>query len=108
MPHNYYIQTLLRSGALGLVVFLATFYLVLTRLFRGFMSHQGVMMPVVPIYVITLCLLLYFIPYGADPLQGLYVGFAISYLVSFRAGEESSLAGDLGTDAASPRRQQPA
>jgi hypothetical protein len=79
MPHNYYIQTLLRSGLLGLSVFVAIYYLLISSLYR-MVRRSGPSAPycAVPILILLATQLIYFLPYGAEPFQALFIGCGIA------------------------------
>ncbi|WP_269523423.1 O-antigen ligase family protein [Coraliomargarita parva] len=77
-PHNYYIQTLLRGGVVGLGLLLV--------MYCRFLRLRRADMPANPVYssaskalfVTALCQLVYYLPYDADTAQAVFLGLAIS------------------------------
>lgn len=91
-PHNYYVQLLLRTGAVGLLAFLAfTVYL-----FRGAIRLAGGPYDPLTGYAmlgVTMSFALYNIPYSPIYTQGLFMGVILSLILQFQhqpvAREES-------------------
>lgn len=79
MPHNYFIQTLLRSGVIGLLAFMCMYYHLIVSLFRSLRREDfGSLSPTAPLFIIITTQLVYFLPYGAEPLQAMFIGCAIA------------------------------
>lgn len=76
-PHNYFVQTLLRTGLIGLFALVTTYVLALRWLGRaGGWAHSDV--PVSAIIALLIGQLLYFIPYSPHYEQGIILGMALS------------------------------
>ena len=76
-PHNYFVQTLLRSGLAGLFALVSTYVLALRWLRRdGGLEHPDV--PASALVALLASQLLYFIPYSPHYEQGIILGMALS------------------------------
>ncbi len=79
-PHNFYVQTLLRGGALGLLALIALYGI----LFRGLLQHAKKDEAAHPILlcmaVIIASQLVYYLVYGSDYIQAIFLGSAIAWL----------------------------
>ncbi|MFZ0257216.1 MAG: O-antigen ligase family protein [Gammaproteobacteria bacterium] len=76
-PHNYYIETLLRTGLLGLTAFLAVFGRTLVRLYRGTARDMdSVYAPL--LFAMMLSQLVYYVAYGIEPEHSVILGIAVS------------------------------
>ncbi len=79
-PHNFYIQLLLRVGAIGLLLFLWVHYYLRRRVREGLSSSPtGTTLQAVLLATLV-ANLLYFIPYQGFYLQGAFYGVLIGYL----------------------------
>ncbi len=77
IPHNYYLSTLLRGGIIGLLAFLTLHF----RLLRLLASESGETKPglyALCYFVILVTQMIYYVPYSADFIQGLFLGGAIA------------------------------
>jgi O-antigen ligase len=79
-PHNFYLQTLLRSGLIGLGAFLALHGMVIRKLM--YCARRNVSLSAVSLCIAVLILaqLVYYIPYGSDYIQAILLGSAISWI----------------------------
>ncbi len=83
-PHNFYLQTLLRSGVPGLALLLATYLLTLSRLLR---DRDDVTTPDLPprlLVVLLVSQLVFMAPYRLPYEQAIWLGLAISVAASLR------------------------
>jgi len=80
MPHNYYVQTLLRSGAIGLVFLLLLYWRLLRATIRESRREGAGAVMAMALAMILVSQLLYYIPYRADPIQAVFIGCAIGML----------------------------
>lgn len=83
-PHNFYIQLLLRIGALGLLLLLWVHFALRDRV-RGMAASAPGGLPSVPLTLLLAVLaasLLYYIPYQGFYLQGAFYGVLIGYLAT--------------------------
>jgi len=76
-PHNYYVQTLLRTGLFGLVALLSTYFIALRWLKReeNFIHSE---VPASVFFALLVAQLLYYIPYSPHYVQTIILGFALS------------------------------
>lgn len=91
-PHNYYIQTLLRTGLLGLAALLAVFGRTLVQLRRAMYRESGGIYHAL-LFAMMVTQLVYYLPYGVHPEHGIILGIAIS-LARFGSVSEISRAED--------------
>lgn len=77
-PHNYYLQTLLRTGIPGLALLLATYLLTLSRLLRSRVGTTESDLPPRLIAVVLVTQLVFMVPYGLPYEQAIWIGLAIS------------------------------
>jgi O-antigen ligase len=83
-PHNFYLQTLLRSGVPGLALLLAAYLVTLSRLLR---DRSGVTTPDLPprlLVVLLVSQLVFMVPYRLPYEQAIWLGLAISVAASLR------------------------
>lgn len=79
--HNMYVQTLYNTGLLGLAALLATFAFATGGLYRlNRTSEAGVGGQV--LLVLLAMQVVYYVPYGADYLQSLLLGMAVSFVAT--------------------------
>ncbi|MCL4472139.1 MAG: O-antigen ligase family protein [Gammaproteobacteria bacterium] len=78
--HNYYIQTLLRTGFLGLGLFLAGALWVMSGLFK-LRADPEYGNAARALFVLLAAQLAYYVPYGADYLQAMLFGIAASFVM---------------------------
>lgn len=80
-PHNFYIQLLLRLGAIGVLLFLWVHFILRSRVRRIAADSPGSTLLAVLLAVLT-ANLLYYIPYQGFYLQGAFYGVLIGYLAT--------------------------
>ena len=83
-PHNFYVETFLRSGILGLALFLATYLITLSRLLR---DKGGAGQPELPprlLFVLLVPQLVFMVSYRLPFEQGIWLGLAIGMAASLR------------------------
>jgi hypothetical protein len=78
--HNMYVQTLYNMGALGLAALLMTFSFAVKGLYRLNRHDEDINAQV--LLVINAMQLAYYVPYGTDYLQGLFLGVSLSYVAT--------------------------
>jgi uncharacterized MnhB-related membrane protein len=85
-PHNFYLETLLRVGVLGLLLLLTVYVLALrnTAANRTVVSSTGGLLSPTVINVIVAAQLLYYITYTPDLAQALFVGVGCAAVVRLR------------------------
>lgn len=81
-PHNFYVQTLLRAGALGLAALLYFYAVSVTRLRRFKAFAQGKSLFARLMYVLLLTQLVYFLAYAPSYEQGVLLGIAASLVTA--------------------------
>lgn len=91
-PHNFYIQLLLRIGAVGVLLFLWVHFVLRNRVRKIAVDSSGSTLLTVLLAVLA-ANLLYFIPYQGFYLQGAFYGVLMGYLAT------SSPATDANTNA---------
>ena len=79
-PHNYYIEVLLRGGAVGLCLFVGIYGLVLTTLMRQTESNQLGYTRM--LWVLLAVQLIFSITYTPNYLQAMLLGMALGTLMS--------------------------
>jgi len=79
-PHNFYIQVLLRSGTIGLVVFLALHYSLMRKLYRMARMEADTRFVSLCLLVILFGQCVFFIPYGFNAVSAMFLGFSIAGL----------------------------
>jgi nitrate reductase gamma subunit len=89
-PHNYYIQTLLRTGAVGLAALLGTYVLVMRRL--GRLSLRGLGRHGDMFWVLLAVQLVFDIAYGLPWSQSIILGMAMALSVQYGAGRSTQTA----------------
>lgn len=80
-PHNFYIQLLLRLGALGVLLFLWVHFILRSRVQKFAAVSAGSTLHTVLLAVLA-ANLLYYIPYQGFYLQGVFYGVLIGYLAT--------------------------
>lgn len=80
-PHNFYIQLLLRLGAIGVLLFLWAHFILRGRVRRIAVDSVAGTLPPVLLAVLA-ANLLYYIPYQGFYLQGAFYGVLIGYLAT--------------------------
>lgn len=81
-PHNFYVQTFLRAGALGLAALLYFYAVSIARLrrFKAFSQGKGLFARLM--YVLLLTQLVYFLAYAPDYEQGVLLGIAAGLVMA--------------------------
>ena len=80
-PHNFYVQLLLRIGAIGVLLLLWVHFSLRSRLLR--VASRGANETLYTVFLaIMVANLLYFIPYQGFYLQGAFYGMLIGYLAT--------------------------
>lgn len=82
--HNMYVQTLFNTGLLGLTGFVATLVAVLRGLRRRIADDPSQGLPVL-LFMLTVTMAVYYVPYGVTYLQGLWLGLAVACVATSRA-----------------------
>lgn len=77
IPHNYYISLILRGGVIGVIAFLAL-YAALARLFLRELRRGGSSTYATCFLVILVTQVIYYVPYSADMIQGVFLGAGIA------------------------------
>ena len=79
-PHNLYVQTLLRAGALGLLAFVALHGMLLRGLLRRAKRDAAARPFLLCMAVLLASQLVYYLVYGSDYIQAIFLGSAIGWL----------------------------
>jgi len=79
-PHNLYVQTLLRGGALGLLAFVALHGMLLRGLLRRAKLDAAARPFLLCMAVLLASQLVYYLVYGSDYIQAIFLGSAIGWL----------------------------
>jgi len=79
-PHNFYLQTFLRGGVLGFLAFLALHIMLLKKMcFRARVDPE--LRPfLLCLTVLIASQMIYYIPYGSDYIQAIFLGSGIAWL----------------------------
>jgi hypothetical protein len=78
-PHNFYIQMLLRVGLIGLMAALAAYLYATRRLWVGRLQEATTgFAGYLPLAAVLVSSLVFFYPYGAHFVQGLFLGLALA------------------------------
>ena len=79
-PHNFYVQTFLRGGVIGFFAFLALHFMILRKLF----SRARIDLEYRPVFLCLIIIIasqmIYYIPYGSDYVQAIFLGAGIAWL----------------------------
>ena len=78
MPHNYYVMMLLRSGIIGLISFIAFYFMVLSKLFLNIKKYSEDKLFYTMFFMLIIGELAFYIPYGAHEVDGIILGVAAS------------------------------
>lgn len=81
-PHNGYVQVAVRTGLVGALLLFGTYLAVLVGLARGGRTEDGLL------FVFTVGVLIYFIPYSASAFSGVLLGVAVAWRVQHSARPE--------------------
>jgi hypothetical protein len=91
-PHNFYVQTLLRTGVAGLLLFLLFYWALGSRLVREGLSGSVLSSAEFALWsVLFMSQLLYYLTYPPSPEQGTVVGCIVAMLVQKRARPRSQV-----------------
>jgi O-antigen ligase len=82
-PHNFYVQTLLRGGGIGILTFLTLYFMLLCKLFYRAKIDREVRPILLCLIVLLTTQLIYYIPYGFDYVQAIFLGAGIAWLRNF-------------------------
>jgi len=92
-PHNFYIQTLLRAGAVGVVCLILLNLYVLRQLLAQYRQSDKISNTMVCLGVLNLGMMVYYLVYGSTYTEGILLGFSISFLRQSKEEQlESSIA----------------
>lgn len=75
-PHNFYLETAIRTGVVGLGLLVVLYGMLLWRLVRIRFGHQ--LLDARTIFLMLLAQPIFFIPYSVTPVQGIIVGLAVA------------------------------
>lgn len=80
-PHNFYLQMLLRVGLFGLIAVLVSYVYAIHRLWDGRL-HDATsgFAGYLPVAAVLVSSLVFFYPYGAHFIQGLFLGLALAVM----------------------------
>lgn len=78
-PHNGYVQVAVRTGLVGALLLFGTYLAVLVGLARGGRTEDGLL------FVFTVGVLIYFIPYSASAFSGVLLGVAVAWRIQHSA-----------------------
>jgi uncharacterized MnhB-related membrane protein len=94
-PHNFYLETFLRVGALGLVLLVALYVLALrnTAANRTEIAPTGGLLSPSVLHVIVAVQLLYYITYTPDVAQAMFVGLGCAVVAGQRAKTRTTTSG---------------
>ena len=79
-PHNFYVQTFLRGGVLGFFAFLALHIMILRKLFCRAQIDLECRPVFLCLTIVIVSQMIYYIPYGSDYVQAIFLGSAIAWL----------------------------
>ncbi|ADE53420.1 O-antigen ligase family protein [Coraliomargarita akajimensis] len=79
-PHNFYVQALLRSGAVGLLFFLSLHAILIRGLYHISQRHPSYRYSSLCLLVLLLAQCIFFIPYGFNAVNAVFLGFGIAAL----------------------------
>ena len=85
-PHNFYVQTLLRGGALGLLAFVGLHGLLLRGLLQRAKRDAAARPFLLCMAVLVASQLVYYMVYGSDYIQAIFLGSAIGWLRHSKTG----------------------
>lgn len=83
-PHNFYVETLLRTGMIGLLLFLAAYLSTMRHLLMDRDVSSWPSLPPRLVFVLLVMQLVYFVAYSKDYPQGLLLGVALSMAATLR------------------------
>ena len=79
-PHNFYVQTILRSGMIGLTAFLILHVTLIRGLLRSARTSTQWRSIYLCLVVLVISQMIYYIPYGSDFIQAILLGAAIGWV----------------------------
>lgn len=80
-PHNFYLQMLLRVGLVGLMAILVAYLYAIRRLWIGRLQDATTgFAGYLPLAAVLVSSLVFFYPYGAHFIQGLFLGLALAVM----------------------------
>jgi len=83
-PHNFYLQTLLRGGVIGLALLLAVYFVTMRRLLADKNVSGRLYLPPRLVFVLLVAQLAYMAAYHFPYQQSIWLGLAISVVASMR------------------------
>ena len=96
-PHNFYLQTLLRSGAIGLALLLMTYVVTFRRLLRHRDEPGRLALPPRLVVVMLVTQMAYILTYRMPYEQVVWLGLAVGIAASLRRPSATGGASLLGT-----------
>jgi O-antigen ligase len=81
-PHNFYVQTLLRTGVIGLALVLAVYAVTLRRLLRDKEETARLDLPPRLVFTMLIAQMIFIVPYRLSYEQAIWLGLAISMAAS--------------------------
>lgn len=79
-PHNFYVQTFLRGGGLGILAFLALYIILLRKLLYRARVDLEFRPILLCLTVVMFSQVIFYIPYGFDYVQAIFLGSGIAWL----------------------------
>jgi O-antigen ligase len=90
-PHNFYLETFLRTGAIGLLLMLALYYLALrASARRGPAPDDGQLLSPSVLFVVIAVQLLYYITYTPDTAQAMLFGLGCAAVLRLQRDPRAS------------------
>jgi len=86
-PHNFYLQSLLRTGLIGLIALLALYYLLMRELMSAGLRADPV---AGTLLLLLFSQLLYYVPYGGGYFFAIIIGCAMAYVREAPAEEDAA------------------
>jgi O-antigen ligase len=83
-PHNFYLQTMLRTGLPGLALFLLAYVLFMPRLWRSSAEAEASRWPPRLLFALIAAQLAFMVPYQLPYEQGIWIGLAIAAAAGLR------------------------
>lgn len=90
-PHNFTLQLLFRGGVFAVVVFYLLYGSLIAGLFRKSISQRGISIYYSLFILLLISQLVYYIPYGVSPFDGIVLGMAISLAKKDLVGQETAI-----------------
>ena len=90
-PHNFYVQTLLRGGVLGFFAFILLHVMILRKLCWCARSNVEIRPFLHCLTVLISAQMIYYIPYGSDYIQAIFIGCGVAWLRNSETAKMTSL-----------------